>query len=423
MSTSTQAVDFAMIDPTLKSFDTTKLLKNAARQARERRYEDVFILDVDCHHYETESLPEILEYMDDPVIRHLGLFAGNVGRSGLIPSPIGSQDMAGRVTRYPGRHYEPTPPTPHRDITLTRRWMDALGVDMACLFPTPMLTLATHPQGDVEAAMARAYNRWLCERILEEDRRICSMLYLPLNDPEEAVRLIEEFGERHGVVGFLSTGYLKRPVHDNALMPVYARLQERNLPLGFHAVYNWSDTSLAQLNRFISVHALGFSFCNIIHMTNWIINGMPERFPTLKTVWIESGLAWIPFLMQRLDNEYMMRTSDAPLLKKKPSDYMRQMYFSSQPMEMVDNREALEVTMKMIDAPNRLLYSSDYPHWDMDLPSTIYDLPFLSGSDKANILGGNAQRLFNIEPVWSPWKVEARRQRAAGVPVTAAAAP
>ena len=166
-------------------------------------------------------------------------------------------------------------------------------------------------------------------------------------------------------------------------------------------------SSLAQLNKFISVHALGFSFCNIIHMTNWVMNGMPERFPKLKTMWIESGLAWVPFLMQRLDNEYMMRTSDAPLLKKKPSDYMREMFYSTQPMELVDNREALEVTFKMINAESQLLYSSDYPHWDMDLPSTIYDLPFLDEKAKRSILGGNAQKLFNLDPVMSEWKLEA----------------
>jgi predicted TIM-barrel fold metal-dependent hydrolase len=69
------------------------------------------------------------------------------------------------------------------------------------------------------------------------------------------------------------------------------------------------------MNRFISVHVLGFTWFNIVHMTNMVINGIPERFPKLKVIWIESGLAWIPFLMQRLDNEYMMRTSEAPLLK------------------------------------------------------------------------------------------------------------
>ena len=121
----------------------------------------------------------------------------------------------------------------------------------------------------------------------------------------------------------------------------------------------------------------------MVYLTNWIVSGMPERFPKLKTIWIESGLAWVPFLMQRLDNEYMMRSSEAPLLKRKPSDYMREMYFSSQPMEMVDNRESLELTFKLIKAETQLLYASDFPHWDMDLPSTIYDLPFLNEQAEA----------------------------------------
>jgi predicted TIM-barrel fold metal-dependent hydrolase len=196
-------------------------------------------------------------------------------------------------------------------------------------------------------------------------------------------------------------------------------LEERNLPLGFHAAFTWTDQSLQLCNRFIGVHALGFTWCNMLHMTNWITNGMPERFPKLKTLWIESGLAWIPFLMQRLDNEFMMRTSDCGLLKRKPSEYMREMFYTTQPMEMVDNREALELTFKMIKADTQLLYSSDYPHWDMDLPSTIYDLPFLKEEGKRNILGGNAQRLFNLDPVYSPVKLARRAAREAGQPVAA----
>jgi predicted TIM-barrel fold metal-dependent hydrolase len=76
---------------------------------------------------------------------------------------------------------------------------------------------------------------------------------------------------------------------------------------------------------------------------------------------------------------------------------MRDMYYSSQPMEIQD-REAMECTFRMMDAENHLLYASDYPHWDFDLPSTIYDLPFLSEQAKRNILGGNAGRLFGLDP-------------------------
>ena len=86
--------------------------------------------------------------------------------------------------------------------------------------------------------------------------------------------------------------------------------------------------------------------------------------------------------MQRLDHEYMLRPSEAPLLKKKPSDYMRDMYYSSQPMEIQDY-DAMECTFRMINAETQLLYSSDYPHWDFDLPSTIWDLPFLSEKAQA----------------------------------------
>jgi predicted TIM-barrel fold metal-dependent hydrolase len=50
-----------------------------------------------------------------------------------------------------------------------------------------------------------------------------------------------------------------------------------------------------------------------------------------------------------------------------------------------------------VKAENQLLYASDWPHWDFDLPSTIFDLPFLSDQAKRNILGENAIRLFNLE--------------------------
>ena len=130
-------------------------------------------------------------------------------------------------------------------------------------------------------------------------------------------------------------------------------------------------------------------------------------------VWIESGLAWLPFLMQRLDNEYMMRSSEVPLLKEKPSDYMRQMFYTTQPMEMVDNKKALELTFELLKADTQLVYSSDYPHWDMDLPSTIYDLPFLSEESKRNILGGNARRLYNLPPMLSETKLQRKAMQAA----------
>src|SRR5215467_13387524 len=382
----------------IDELNTTQLLRHARKQAVQRNFDDMVIVDVDAHHYENENYNEFLPFMENEVFRQLALSGRTKNRQGLTPTQIGYQDMGGRVTRYPMRSSEKTENGTLRDVQLGHRWMDAMSVDYSCLFPTGMLNIGLHPQKEMEADLCWAYNRWVTEKVLPESGgRFYTMLSLPISLPDEALRHVEAFGNRKGVGGFMVTTVRNIPVHDNSLMKVYSAIEERGLVLSFHSAFNWNETIFKTCNRFLAVHALGFSFYNILHLTNWVTNGIPERFPKLPVIWIESGLAWVPFLMQRLDHEYMMRPSECPALKKKPSEYMRDMYYSSQPMEIQD-REAMECTFRMMDAENRLLYASDYPHWDFDLPSTIYDLPFLSEKAKHNILGGTAARLFKLPP-------------------------
>ena len=92
---------------------------------------------------------------------------------------------------------------------------------------------------------------------------------------------------------FMVTSTRNRPIHHNRYMRLYSMIEETGKPLAWHSGFNWGDPSFAQLNRFISMHALSFVHYSLIHMTNWIINGLPERFPKLKMLWVESGCAWI----------------------------------------------------------------------------------------------------------------------------------
>jgi uncharacterized protein len=380
----------------VEEFDTTTLLSHARKQAIERNYKDFLIVDVDSHHYENERFSEIIEFLEDPVLRHQAKSSQMSGRGSMFVTQPGSQDMSGRVTRYPLRKYEKTPATPDRQITLSNRWMDATGIDYTVLFPTPMLQMGLHPQQEVEVHLARAYNRWLTETVLAKDDRIRSLLYLPFNDPEACYQMVLDFGDKKGVAGFMVTTVRYKGVHDNAYMKTYRAIEERGLTLAFHAGYNWGDRNYETANKFLVVHALGFTFYNIVNICNWVINGLCERFPKLPVIWMESGLSWLPYIMQRLDNEYMMRSSECAGLKKKPSEYITDMYYGCQPMECVNNTEMLEQTFKFIKAETQLLYASDYPHWDFDLPSVIYDLPFLNEEQKRNILGRNAQKLLKL---------------------------
>jgi len=384
---------------TVEELNTSRLLAHARKQAHARSFDDVLIVDVDAHHYENENYDEFLPYMENDVFRQLTIAGRNRNRSNVAPVQIGYQDMGGRVTGYAMRSTEKTEQGSLRDVQLGHRWMDAMSVDYSCLFPTGMLNIGMHPQKEMEVELCWAYNRWLTEKVLPESGgRFYSMLCLPFSDPEAALRHVETFGDRKHVGGFMVTTVRSHmAVYDNAYMKLYRALEERGLVLSFHSGPNWGEPIYKSCNRFLSAHALGFTWYNILQCTNWVINGMGERFPKLPVIWIESGIAWVPFLMQRLDHEYMLRPSEAPLLKKKPSDYMRDMYYSSQPMEIQDY-EAMECTFRMMNAETQLLYSSDYPHWDFDLPSTIWDLPFLSEKGKHNILGGTAARLFKLPP-------------------------
>ena len=396
---------------TVEELNTTRLLAHAKKQAQQRKFDDILIVDVDAHHYENECMDDILPYLENDVIRQLAIASRAKGRGSLVPNmAVGFQDMGGRITRYPLRSSEKTEKGGKmRDVQLGHRWMDAMSVDYSCLFPTLMLAIGLHPESEMEVELCWAYNRWLTEKALpESDGRFYSMLSLPLSEPDAAMRQIETFAGRKGVTGFMITSVRGQPVHHNRHMKVFRALEERGLPLAFHSAINPMEPVFKTLNRFASVHGLGFPFYNILHMTNWVTNGIGERFPKLPVIWIEGGLAWIPFLMQRLDHEFMLRPSEYPLLKKKPSDYMRDMYYASQPMETVDTL-ALECTFRMINAETQLLYASDYPHWDFDLPSSIYDLPFLSEKAKHNILGGNAARLYKLPPRNEKQKENLRR--------------
>src|SRR5947207_3369533 len=140
----------------------------------------------------------------------------NAKNARILNTMVGYQDMGGRIPRYGLRSFEKAPPgKDQRDAALTKRWMDAVGVDVAVLFPTPMLALGVHPQVEVEIALSRAYNRWLCERVLAQEPRLVSMLYLPFNDPDAAYQFVKGTGEKTDVAGLPITSTRYNAVHAN----------------------------------------------------------------------------------------------------------------------------------------------------------------------------------------------------------------
>jgi predicted TIM-barrel fold metal-dependent hydrolase len=377
--------------------DSRDYLSHATRQAKAHDHYEL-IVDVDAHLQEGRFWGEVIEMLENDVLKQTAEAMARPGTLPLVNMQPGMafQTMGGRVPHQFGSAEPVDEGQGHTFVQIVRRGMDAMGIDYQVIFPTAMLFLGMNPMEDIEVHLARAYNRWLTERVTCEDKRLLGLLYLPFNSPEECEKLVAEFGGRPGVSGFTVCAVRHTPVHANRYMRLYSMIEETGKPLIFHAGPYWDDPSMAQLNRFVSMHAIAFVHYNMIHLTNWIVNALPERFPKLKVVWVESGLAWLPFMMQRLDHEILLRQNEAPGLKRLPSEYMKDFYYTSQPLERT-NLQLLESTMTAINAETQLLYASDWPHWDFDPPSAITGLPFLSDQAKRNILGLNAAKLFNLE--------------------------
>jgi hypothetical protein len=91
------------------------------------------------------------------------------------------------------RKLEKVPGDEHRDVTLTRRWMDAMGTDIAVIFPSPMLQLGSIRRSRWRSRSRAPITAGCTERVLAGEPRIRSMLYLPFNDPAASYRMVQEF--------------------------------------------------------------------------------------------------------------------------------------------------------------------------------------------------------------------------------------
>ena len=207
-------------------------------QAIQRRYEDFFIVDIDGHHYETFSFAEMCEYIEDPVMRDQAKYQG-FGGGGITTANGGYQESDGPRHALSRPCARRSAGDAHRDITLTKRWMDAIGIDSACLFPTPMLSLGLTPRPEVEVALSRAYNRWLCEVVLAHEPRIKSSLYLPFNDPEATYQMVQGFRRQEGrdrlhhLLAALQ-GDLRQRLYEDL-----RAIEEMGLPLVYHGAFTW----------------------------------------------------------------------------------------------------------------------------------------------------------------------------------------
>jgi len=148
-----------------------------------------------------------------------------------------------------------------------------------------------------------------------------------------------------------------------------------------------------RFDTFLFAHTVARPFETLIDCAALIYGGVPERFPKLRIAFLECGCGWVPYWMDRMDEEWEKRQSEAPALKAKPSEYIIRgnWFFAAEPEE-----STLPYVMDRI-GDDKLIFASDYPHWDGMFPyvvSTIRERKDISDGARQKLLGENAKRLY-----------------------------
>ena len=279
--------------------------------------------------------------------------------------------------------------------------IDQLDVDRPLVNPgDALLNLSMVHHDGLAAEIARAYNRFFLEEIACED--FYGTMAIAGQDPARAAEEIDDVAGEDGVHGvYLPTGGLNPPLGDSRYDPIYAACESNDVPLFMHNTADGTMTSFPVqydgLGRAMPNHAIAHPFQHMVNVSSILTRGVPERFD-VDLVFQEGGLGWVPFLMHRLDEEYYAQREDAPLLEKRPSEYMREdFHYTTQPVEgLTNDPEYVCSIARMMNASETLMWSSDYPHHDFDHLVTVlraFNREF-TAEELTAIFGGNARELL-----------------------------
>jgi len=276
--------------------------------------------------------------------------------------------------------------------------MDEDGIDVMVMYPTAGLGIGLIGEERLATAVAGAYNTWLHDFCQANPRRLKMVALLPPHDPQEGAqelrRAVTELG---AVAAMLPTHVPLRPDYGHRYWDtLYAEAERLDVALAFHHKSVHGELTDQRFHSFITVHTVGHPVEQMMSLTSIIMGGVVERFPRLRFAFLEGGVGWVPFWMDRMDEEFEKRGAfEAPDLTREPSDYVRggNIYFG---VECGEKTIPDAVHWGLEDT---LLYSSDYPHWDGDWPRTTSiarSRQDLSDEVRQKFLNTNAARFYKL---------------------------
>jgi predicted TIM-barrel fold metal-dependent hydrolase len=375
--------------------------------ARERARAPVSVVDCDIHNAPV-SEAALLTYMPERWRRARA-------RGGRLDAAIESRRETLGDRSYLGAEYpRPTPraartdswpPSGHppaSDLDFMReQLLDMYGIEVGVL--TPML--GAGEQLDVErgAALASAINDWQIAEWLEPEPRLRASINIAYEDGELAAAEIHRRADDPRFVQALMLIRTAEPMGRRKYWPIYAAAAEHDLPVGVH-FGGWGRGPITGVGfaSFYIEDTVGMATSFQDQLTSLVCEGVFERFPKLRFVLIEGGIAWMPGLMWRLDRAWKLLREEAQLLDRLPSEVIRErIWLTTQPIDEPPSDAEFAAMLDQMGITDHIMFSTDYPHWDFDAPDRA--LPrSLSQEVRAAILHDNAHRCYRLTAGGTP---------------------
>jgi predicted TIM-barrel fold metal-dependent hydrolase len=233
---------------------------------------------------------------------------------------------------------------------------------------------------------------------VKPEPRLRAGIVVPQEDAAFAAGEIERRASDRRFVQVIFSPRASDPVGHRRYWPIYEVAERHNLPIGLHSAGfsgGHASTGSGWPTYYMQEHyAFTTAMQNVV--TSLIFEGVFDRFPKLKVVLIEGGFSWAPALGWRMDKHWERMRAEVPHVKRPPSEYLREnFWFTTQPIEEPQKPEHLADIIGWLGW-DRLIFSSDYPHWDFDHPRHAFKFA-LTDEQKAKVFRDNAKAVYGLQ--------------------------
>jgi aminocarboxymuconate-semialdehyde decarboxylase len=270
--------------------------------------------------------------------------------------------------------------------------MDEAGIDMEVLSINPAWYRA---ERDLAAQVIKIQNEKLAEFCGKYPDRFAAFASLALQFPDLAVQQLEEGMKKYGLKGAAIGGSVAGvDFSDPKFHPVWTKAEELGATLFIHPQSTPQLAERFKGNGWLS-NTIGNPLDTTIALEKLIFEGTLDRFPRLKICAAHGG-GFLPSYAARMDHSCRVNPAQCNpniVLKKKPTEYLKTLYFDS----LVFTSEALRHIVAEVGS-SQIVVGTDHPiPWNLHAVDHVLNTPGLSDAEKVAILGGNAARLLGIK--------------------------